>query len=161
MIVRNLTRGLALGDRIRRADTFRLRLLGLMFRPGLEPGEGLWLEPCCQVHTHFMRFPLDLLFLDAEGRVLPRAGVLSPVAHQSGRSRSPGRAGTAGRGDGGDPAGGPGEGFPIAGVLVARREYCYRQSPQEVCEWTGGDRAHSGPKPGCRGCPRFARSRGE
>ncbi|OTA40127.1 MAG: hypothetical protein A6D92_23460 [Symbiobacterium thermophilum] len=70
MIVRNLTRGLALGDRIRRADTFRLRLLGLMFRPGLEPGEGLWLEPCCQVHTHFMRFPLDLLFLDAEGRVL-------------------------------------------------------------------------------------------
>lgn len=70
MIVRNLTRNLLLGDRIRLADTFRLRLLGLMFRPALAPGEGLWLEPCRQVHTHFMRFPLDLLFLDREGRVL-------------------------------------------------------------------------------------------
>lgn len=70
MIVRNLTRGLVLGDRIRRADTFRLRLMGLMFRPRLEPGEGLWLEPCRQVHTHFMRFPLDLVFMDPEGRVL-------------------------------------------------------------------------------------------
>jgi uncharacterized membrane protein (UPF0127 family) len=70
MIVRNLNRGLVLGDRIRRADTFRLRLLGLMFRPALAPGEGLWLEPCRQVHTHFMRFPIDLLFLDREGRVL-------------------------------------------------------------------------------------------
>lgn len=70
MIVHNLTRSIVLGDRIRRADTFRLRLLGLMFHPGLQPGEGLWLEPCRQVHTHFMRFPLDLLFLDPEGRVL-------------------------------------------------------------------------------------------
>ncbi|MEW8978694.1 MAG: DUF192 domain-containing protein [Symbiobacterium sp.] len=70
MIVRNLSLGIVLGDRIRRADTFHLRLLGLMFRPHLEPGQGLWLEPCSQVHTHFMRFPLDLLFLDPEGRVL-------------------------------------------------------------------------------------------
>ncbi len=70
VIVRNVTRNVVLGDRIRRADTFRLRLLGLMFRPGLEPGGGLWLEPCRQIHTHFMRFPLDVLFLDPEGVVL-------------------------------------------------------------------------------------------
>lgn len=70
MIVRNVTQGLLLGDSVERADSFRLRLLGLMFRPRLEPGGGLWLEPCRSVHTHFMRFPIDLLFLGREGRVL-------------------------------------------------------------------------------------------
>lgn len=84
MRVCNVSRGLLLGDSVRRADTFVQRLLGLMFRPPLLPGEGLWIEPCSSVHTHFMRFPIDVAFVDREGyvlRVMPhlRPWRLSPI----------------------------------------------------------------------------------
>jgi hypothetical protein len=36
----------------------------------LAPRHGLLLRPCRQVHSFFMRYALDLLFLDAENRVL-------------------------------------------------------------------------------------------
>lgn len=70
MIVRNRARGLTLGTAVAEADSFLLRLRGLMFRKALAPGEGLVIRPCNAVHTHFMRFPIDVLFLDDEGRVL-------------------------------------------------------------------------------------------
>jgi uncharacterized protein len=41
-----------------------------MFRPGLAPGHGLALRPCSSVHMFFMRFPLDVVFVDGEGRVV-------------------------------------------------------------------------------------------
>jgi uncharacterized protein len=40
------------------------RLRGLLGRDGLEPGEGLLLRPASAVHTYFMRFPIDVVFLD-------------------------------------------------------------------------------------------------
>jgi uncharacterized membrane protein (UPF0127 family) len=55
--------------RIRRADTFALRLLGLMFKSRLPDHEGLLIEPCASVHTCWMRFSIDVLFIDKEGRV--------------------------------------------------------------------------------------------
>ncbi len=59
-----------LGAAVRRADSFWLRLRGLMFRRALGPGEGLLISPCKAVHTHFMRIPIDVIFLDHSGRVL-------------------------------------------------------------------------------------------
>lgn len=64
MLVRNLSRNLVLGRSVHRAARFYERLLGLMFRRELAAGEGLWIEPCRSVHTHFMRFPIDVLFID-------------------------------------------------------------------------------------------------
>jgi uncharacterized membrane protein (UPF0127 family) len=52
------------------ADSFGARLLGLMFRRGLPAGAGLLLFPCNSVHTWFMRFPIDVLYLDSTGRVV-------------------------------------------------------------------------------------------
>ena len=43
---------------------------GLLGRGGLERGEGLLLKPCGSVHTLFMRFPIDVVFLDRELSVL-------------------------------------------------------------------------------------------
>jgi uncharacterized protein len=43
---------------------------GLLGRSGLERGEGLLLKPCGSVHTLFMRFPIDVVFLDRELSVL-------------------------------------------------------------------------------------------
>jgi uncharacterized membrane protein (UPF0127 family) len=52
------------------ADTMWTRLRGLMGRRELEPGEGLLLRPSGSVHTCFMRFAIDIAFLDSELRVL-------------------------------------------------------------------------------------------
>jgi uncharacterized membrane protein (UPF0127 family) len=37
---------------------------GLLGREGLDSGEGLLLRPASSVHTFFMRFPIDVVFLD-------------------------------------------------------------------------------------------------
>jgi len=51
---------------------------GLLGRKGLPSGEGLLLRPAGSVHTWFMRFPIDAVFLDGEGRVLKIAADLRP-----------------------------------------------------------------------------------
>jgi uncharacterized membrane protein (UPF0127 family) len=45
------------------------RFMGLMGRRSLERGKGLWIEPCNSIHMFFMRFAIDVLFLDKQGRV--------------------------------------------------------------------------------------------
>jgi uncharacterized membrane protein (UPF0127 family) len=52
------------------ADRPLLRMRGLLGRSGLPAGEGLLLSPAPAIHTGFMRFPIDALFLDREFRVL-------------------------------------------------------------------------------------------
>jgi uncharacterized membrane protein (UPF0127 family) len=42
------------------------RFRGLMFRGGMGPEEGLLIPGCRSVHTFFMRFPIDLAYLDGE-----------------------------------------------------------------------------------------------
>lgn len=46
------------------------RLRGLLGRKSLEPTQGLLIEPCASVHTFWMDYPLDLIFLDRNNRVL-------------------------------------------------------------------------------------------
>jgi hypothetical protein len=52
------------------ADGFLTRLRGLLGRRCLRPGEGLLLSPSSSVHTMFMRFPIDVVFLDRGLQVL-------------------------------------------------------------------------------------------
>jgi uncharacterized protein len=60
------------------ADTSLSRLKGLLGRRELPAGEGLLLRPASSVHTFFMRFPIDVVFLDRELRVLGLATNLKP-----------------------------------------------------------------------------------
>jgi uncharacterized protein len=60
------------------ADTAWMRLRGLMGRRGLESGEGLLLRPSGSVHTCFMRFAIDVVFLDSELRVLAVSAAVRP-----------------------------------------------------------------------------------
>ena len=69
LTIANLTRGTVLGDRIEVADTSRTRNKGLLGRTGLPQGGGLWIVPCQSVHTFFMKFPLDLVYIDRQNRV--------------------------------------------------------------------------------------------
>lgn len=43
---------------------------GLMFDASLREGHGLLFRPARGIHTHFMRFPIDLIFLDETGAVV-------------------------------------------------------------------------------------------
>ena len=61
---RNVTRGTMLAARLEKARTGAARRKGLLGRESLLPGEGLWIAPCESVHTFFMRFPIDLVYLD-------------------------------------------------------------------------------------------------
>jgi uncharacterized membrane protein (UPF0127 family) len=71
--VMNRTKGSVLAARVEWAGSLGARTRGLLGRSSLGPDEGMWLEPCQSVHTFFMRFPIDVLFLDAEGTVLSKA----------------------------------------------------------------------------------------
>jgi uncharacterized membrane protein (UPF0127 family) len=62
--VNNLTREMALVSAGRAADGFFSRLRGLIGSRPLEPGEGLLIVPCNSIHTHFMSFPIDVLYVD-------------------------------------------------------------------------------------------------
>jgi uncharacterized protein len=66
--VRNQTRNAVLG-RVEVADTSSKRRVGLLKHKRLEPGEGLWIVPCESVHTFFMKFPIDLVYLDKQRKV--------------------------------------------------------------------------------------------
>jgi len=68
--VLNATRGIALADEAEKADRFPSRGFGLMFRRSLPEKGGLIIEPCNSVVSIFMRFPIDVLFVSAEGKVL-------------------------------------------------------------------------------------------
>lgn len=78
--------GPLLGDRIVRADNPLTRIVGLLGRRSLAPGEGIWFEPASSIHTAFMRFAIDVIFLDREGVVLRCVPVMRPfrVAVQRG-----------------------------------------------------------------------------
>jgi uncharacterized protein len=54
------------------------RMKGLLGRSELRPGEGLLLRPASAIHTFFMRFPIDAVFLDRDWRVVGIAGDLAP-----------------------------------------------------------------------------------
>lgn len=70
--------GTVLAGQVEPARTFGARLLGLMGRNGLEPNAALLLEPCPQVHTCFMRFNIDVIFLDANNCVVAVVENLKP-----------------------------------------------------------------------------------
>jgi uncharacterized membrane protein (UPF0127 family) len=54
------------------------RMRGLLGRRSLDAGEGLLLRPASSVHTFFMRFPIDVAFLDRDLSVLSIARDLRP-----------------------------------------------------------------------------------
>lgn len=70
--------GAVLASRVERAATIQSRLIGLLGRDALPDGEALVLEPCTSIHTFFMRFAIDVAFLDGDGRVLRAIPSLRP-----------------------------------------------------------------------------------
>jgi uncharacterized membrane protein (UPF0127 family) len=72
----NVSRATDLGDRVEVADGLWDRFMGLMGRPGLDAGAGLWLSGTNGIHMMFMRFAIDAVFL---GRPDPARDGARPV----------------------------------------------------------------------------------
>lgn len=58
------------GLRLATARTHRQRGIGLMGLDELPPGRALRIPRCSSVHTFWMRFPIDLVWLDGDDNVL-------------------------------------------------------------------------------------------
>jgi uncharacterized membrane protein (UPF0127 family) len=81
--------GTVVCDKCTIADNPLRRMRGLLGRDGLESGEGLLLRPASAVHTYFMRFPIDVVFLD---RSLVVVGISDSVDPWRARSRKGAKA---------------------------------------------------------------------
>jgi len=76
--VAEVASGRAVAERVRLAATHWTRLRGLIGTSGLAADEGLWIVPCRQVHMFWMRYPIDVAFLDDDLRVVGLQADLRP-----------------------------------------------------------------------------------
>lgn len=66
----NVTKQTCVAAEVEVASTMIKRMIGLLGRRSLPPGRGMLLRPCNGIHTCFMRFSIDVIFLDSEGRAI-------------------------------------------------------------------------------------------
>jgi uncharacterized membrane protein (UPF0127 family) len=66
----NSNRNTLIGDRIEVADTSFTRLFGLLGKRHLDTGTGLWIKPSSGVHTLGMKFPIDVIGVDKDLKVI-------------------------------------------------------------------------------------------
>jgi uncharacterized membrane protein (UPF0127 family) len=66
----NARTGQVVGTAIEEAKGPWRSFRGLMFRKGLPDGHGMLFRPAKGIHTQFMRFPIDLIYLDKQNRVV-------------------------------------------------------------------------------------------
>jgi len=68
--IQNRTRNTVIAERAEMAVSWWARLRGLIGRRELAAGSGLLIRPCSSIHTCFMAFPIDVLFVDRNDRAL-------------------------------------------------------------------------------------------
>ena len=71
----NQTKGTVVAERVGHARSFWRRFRGLMLQTSLDGDAGLFIEPSSSIHTAFMRFPIDAVFLDKQRQVVKVATV--------------------------------------------------------------------------------------
>ena len=78
MPIVNATRNTILANSFETADTPLKRMRGLLGRTSLSAGEALVIRPCNSIHMFFMKFSIDVVFVDANHRVVGEASRLKP-----------------------------------------------------------------------------------
>ena len=64
-------------DQVKIAKNFKDRAIGLMFTKKLE-NEALVIDPCNSIHTFFMNFPIDVAFINQQGKVIKIIKAIKP-----------------------------------------------------------------------------------
>jgi hypothetical protein len=78
LLVANVSRGTVLGQAIEVAQTAAQKVKGLLGRECLEDGQGLLFKSAGSLHTLFMRFPIDIVYADKNGKILKLAESVGP-----------------------------------------------------------------------------------
>lgn len=83
MKVINQTKSIILAGNVIMANSFLTRLKGLLVTPYLPAGWCLVLKPCRSVHTMFMRFNIDIIFVDRHNTIVSAINNMSPFRFSS------------------------------------------------------------------------------
>jgi uncharacterized membrane protein (UPF0127 family) len=81
MIVRIDKGELSIAKKVRVADTFLGRAIGLMFSDSLGEYDGLLIQPTNAIHTFFMKYNLDIIFLNRNNEVVSVVREMKPWRH--------------------------------------------------------------------------------
>jgi len=74
----NIRTSKELATNVKVADNIFTRMKGLLGRKELPVGDALWIKPCFSVHTFFMKFPIDVIFLNKTNQVIAAVRNLKP-----------------------------------------------------------------------------------
>jgi uncharacterized protein len=74
----NVSKETVIVSDLKEATGFFQRFIGLMGRARLENNEGLWMARCSAIHTFWMKFPIDVVFLDKNFIVIKTVNGLRP-----------------------------------------------------------------------------------
>jgi len=78
MKVLNLRNGKELSNNVIVAEGLFKRMKGLLGKSEMRHGESLWIKPCNSIHTLFMKFPIDVIFLNRKCEVIAIIKNLKP-----------------------------------------------------------------------------------
>lgn len=78
MKITNLNKSTVLADDVFVADNMFYRIKGLLGRKGVSENQALVIKPCNAVHSFFMSFPIDVLFVDKAGKIVAVEKNLKP-----------------------------------------------------------------------------------
>ncbi len=70
MIIYNSSKNILIADNVKVAKNFITRSIGLLSKKDINPNEALIIKPCNAVHTFFMKFNIDVLYIDKNNKVL-------------------------------------------------------------------------------------------
>lgn len=70
MKVYNSSKNDLIADKVYVADNFVTRTIGLISKKEIFEGEGMVIKPCCSIHTFFMKFEIDVLFVNKKNEVV-------------------------------------------------------------------------------------------
>ncbi|MEK9149351.1 MAG: DUF192 domain-containing protein [Candidatus Desantisbacteria bacterium] len=78
MKIINKTKNTVLAQNAIVADTVFKRIKGLLASKNFAEGEALILKPCNSIHTFFMKFPIDVLFINKNNQIIKAISSLPP-----------------------------------------------------------------------------------
>lgn len=70
MNVYNSSKNIVIATQVKVAKNFFTRTIGLLSRKSLSKEEGLVIKPCSSIHTFFMKFAIDVLFINKKGQII-------------------------------------------------------------------------------------------
>jgi len=74
----NSRNGKELSYNVAVAGSILKRMKGLLGKSSMQTGEALWIKPCMAIHTFLMRFPIDVVFLNKNNKVIDVISNLKP-----------------------------------------------------------------------------------